>query len=265
MAQGVRLLAPAKINLGLWVLGPRPDGYHEVITVLHKIALYDELEVHPAEKLEVICDRCPSGPENLVYRAAELLSLNVKVLIKKKIPVGAGLGGGSSDAGAFLKAFGESLGRGELLKLAAQLGSDVPFFAVDEPAALARGRGEVLTPVKSRIKAWVKVLTPGFSVSTAWAYGLLRERRAYVPREEAERAAEEMVKALEKGDLRAAAQASFNSFEAPLGEVHPEILELKEKLLREGAAVAGLSGSGSAVFGLFGEPVPGSVPVIIGR
>ncbi len=265
MAEKVRLLAPAKINLGLWVLGPRPDGYHEIITVLHKIALFDEIEVFPSETLEVLCDRCPSGPENLVWRAAELLGVKVKVRIKKRIPVGAGLGGGSADAGAFLKAFGKNLGQSKLLELAARLGSDVPFFVLEEKAALARGRGEALEPLKSNLRAWVKVLTPGFPISTRWAYGLLKERKAYADPEEAEETSSRLVDALKRGDIKGVAEAFFNSFEEPISEVYPEIRALKEELLKEGALVAGLSGSGSAVFGLFREPVLGSVPVIIER
>jgi len=255
----MELRAFAKINLGLWVLGQREDGFHEVITVLHLIGLSDEIKIEPSPTLSVECDACPGGPENLAWKAAEAMGrTGVAIQIKKGIPVGGGLGGGSADAGAVMREMGVSMTHGEFMSIAARLGSDVPFFASAWTAALARGRGEIITPLKSRLRANLVLFVPCKGVDTSWAYGLLREAGAYEDRNEAESAAEKVAAATENGDLDALCRNLFNSFEGVIFGAKPRLREAKQALLAAGARAALLSGSGGVVYGIFpeNEPLP---------
>ena len=168
----LQLKSPAKINLGLFILGKREDGYHELETLFQMVSLYDTLELTALPTgIELRCDHpgVPADATNLVVRAARLLlakdaggrTLGCRIHLKKQIPVGAGLGGGSGNAGLALRGlnqlWGLGLGTPELMEIAAQLGSDVPFF-LGAPAALGRGRGERLTPLQPAKKFYVILL-----------------------------------------------------------------------------------------------------------
>ena len=180
----MQVLAPAKINLSLKILGRRPDGFHDIETFIAPISLCDELKIDKnkaAEGVEFRCDdpSVPTGDENLVVRAAKAffeaakLKASVSIELKKKIPHGAGLGGGSSDAATTLlalnKLFETNLPREALAKLGETIGSDVPFF-IFESAAMCRGRGELVAPEKLKEKLSILLLKPEFGVATAWAY-----------------------------------------------------------------------------------------------
>jgi 4-diphosphocytidyl-2-C-methyl-D-erythritol kinase len=161
--------APAKLNLELRVLGRRPDGSHEVETVIQAIDLCDRLSIRPAPESSLVTEgafEVPSGEDNLVLRAASAIGLKARFVLAKTIPPGAGLGGGSSDAGAVLRAAGG--GRHDLASIAAQLGADVPFF-LHGGSARATGRGEVLEPLEVEPR-WYALAWPGFEVSTAAVY-----------------------------------------------------------------------------------------------
>ncbi len=161
--------APAKLNLWLRVLGLRPDGSHEVDTLLQAIDLADRLSITPAPESTVVAEgdfAVPTGPENLVLRAAAESGLTARFLLHKSIPPGAGLGGGSSDAAAVLRASGRAMA--ELESVAARLGADVPFF-LRGGRALATGRGELLQPLAAE-PAWFALAWPGYEVSTAAVY-----------------------------------------------------------------------------------------------
>ncbi|CAA9273694.1 MAG: 4-diphosphocytidyl-2-C-methyl-D-erythritol kinase [uncultured Chloroflexi bacterium] len=175
------VLAPAKVNLTLEVLRRREDGFHEIRSVMQRITLCDELSVSHASDLHFECsDPALAGPDNLVYRAAALLraetgaSLGARLRLVKRIPVAAGLGGGSSDAATTLAALDVlwqlRLPRERLLALAAQLGSDVPFFLAESPCALAEGRGELLTPLPSLPPRWLVLLKPDAGISAGAVY-----------------------------------------------------------------------------------------------
>ncbi len=253
----MELRAFAKINLGLWVLGQREDGYHEVITVLHLINLSDELSISPSPTLSVECDACPGGPENLAWKAAEAIGRrDVAIRIKKGIPVGGGLGGGSADAGAVMRALRGDLSDEDLIGISARLGSDVPFFASGWTAALAREKGEKITPLGSKLRAKIVLFVPCRGVDTGWAYGLLRQEGAYEDREESGRASAEVVRAVETGDLGALSGNLFNSFERVIFRAKPRLGKAKEALVAAGATVALLSGSGGVVYGIFREDEP---------
>lgn len=252
----MKVLAPAKVNLFLRVLGKRPDGYHEILSLMQPVSLYDEIEisVSDGDGIEVASDSpdAPGGSENLAYRAASLfleragLRKRVSISVKKRIPVGAGLGGGSSDAASVIMALNGLSGSGlpdrEIMEMGAGLGSDVPFFFLKGPA-LARGRGEVLERV-SLPPLYYVLINPGFHVPTAWVYSSLRltkkgENNILLYSSEVFADREGLKKALS------------NDLEAVTIGRYPEISALKEKLAGAGASGALMSGSGPTVFGVF--------------
>ena len=249
------LTAPAKVNLCLHVLGKRPDGYHEIDSLFFQVSLHDTLSFEPAADFSLQCEGEAAGPpeENLVVRAARLLqeasgtSQGARVRLVKKIPAGAGLGGGSSDAAATLLGLNLLWNLGldvrELQELGARLGSDVPFFLAGV-AARVTGRGECVSAFAPKFRIPLLLVKPGCQVSTPWAYGAL---------------------SLTKGvgnyklpcsggpdtGLEAILSGHSNDFEMPVFRQFPEIGEVKARLLSAGAAGAVMSGSGSAVAGLF--------------
>lgn len=262
------LRAPAKVNLNLRLLGVRPDGYHQLETLFLPLPGFaDTLAVSPtgtAGGIELTCS-VPglSGPENLVakayraYGAATGFAPGLAVHLEKRIPAGAGLGGGSSDAASLLawlnrRAGERALAPDTLSALAAKLGADVPFFLLGGPA-LASGIGEVLTPVSFDMSGFSLVLVcPPVHVSTAWAY---REWDRLNPgaRFDPEKA---------RGLLTAPGEqiicpfcpgtgALQNSLETAVFPAFPALRAIKERLIREGAVAALMSGSGASLFGLF--------------
>jgi len=254
----LHLSAPAKVNLFLRVLGKRKDGYHSIETVFHAVGLFDEIRLSPAPRLRLTVNGLPSprGPGNLCWRAAELLKkrcgvrAGAHIRLRKRIPSGAGLGGGSSDAAACLAGLNRmwkpGLSRRELMRLAAKLGSDVPFFLLGSASAIGRGRGERLTPLKSRLHAYAVILKPRFSIPTGPAYRALdRMKRRASPAEGLALTSS----AVRRGDLTGL--SAFNDFEAVAARTHPEIDRLIVALRQAGAMQAFMSGSGSAVVGLF--------------
>jgi len=186
----MQVLAPAKINLSLKILGRRSDGFHEIETLIAPVTLCDEIEISKSnsKQIEFHCDdpSVPMGDDNLIVRAAKSffaatkLKSAVLIEVKKKIPHGAGLGGGSSDAASTLLAlnelFGTKLPREALAKMAETIGSDVPFFIFQSPA-LCKGRGELVTAVKLKGKLSLLLLKPAFVISTAWAYSRWQHSR----------------------------------------------------------------------------------------
>jgi len=187
----MQILAPAKINLSLKILGRRKDGFHELDTLIAPISLYDEIRIDEgrAEKgIEFCCDdpSVPQGSDNLAVRAAKAffkrtrIEPAISIELKKKIPHGAGLGGGSSDAASVLVAlnalFEAKLSREALAEMAEPIGSDVPFF-IFQSAALCKGHGEMVSPVKLRRQFSILLLKPDFAVSTGWAYSRWHDSR----------------------------------------------------------------------------------------
>jgi len=238
----LRVRALAKINLTLQVLGTRPDGYHNLRTTFQSIALGDVLTFKAAGDFRIECGdpACPADRTNLVWRAAEALwraagrvgePPGVHVRIRKRIPVQAGLGGGSSDAAAALRACASiwRLRKTVVRNVAPTLGADVPFF-LEGGTVLGVERGDLLFPLVDRPASWVVIVLPDFGVSTKDAYGWFDEGAA-------------------SGALREAS----NDLEAAVARHHPEIGLIVRDLGRAGAVRAALSGSGSAVFGLFGH------------
>jgi len=250
--------APAKINLMLDVLHKRPDGFHEVEMVMTMIDLADRLEMSEQKRDTIIITSqagyIPLDEKNLAFQAARLIKerydvrKGVHIHLDKKIPVAAGLAGGSSDAAATLRGlnrlWGLNIPKEELLKLGAELGSDVPF-CVSGGTALATGRGEVLKPIPSPPQCWVIVAKPPINVSTAEVYGRLRSDQIQV-----HPSAERMIGALEQGSFHQMCKELGNVLEEVTLKMHPEVQQLKEGMLKLGADGALMSGSGPTVFGL---------------
>jgi 4-diphosphocytidyl-2-C-methyl-D-erythritol kinase len=263
-----RLAAQAKVNLALRV-GPRePDGYHQLATIYARIDLTDDVVVRPLRRgvtIRVVRDGLPDesvGPDerNLALLAARAYMDEAQwpsgcaIDIDKRIPVGAGLGGGSADAGTVLRALDSlaprPLGVERLARIAATLGADVPFLTLDAPLALGTGRGDVIEILECPSSRWLALVLPRFSVSTAEAYGWLdadRARARPVPQPNAE----SLRRAARDWDLLA--DVATNDLQPPVAARHPVIDSYCAALQTEGARIAMMSGSGSAVFGLFTE------------
>lgn len=254
MVKILKKLAPAKINLFLRVLRKRPDGYHDIFSLMQKITLYDELTFVPRSGGIVL--KCPNSDlsvskDNLVFRAAESIlsytgcSSGIEIILIKNIPAAAGLGGGSSDAAATLSAINEicqlGLTKAVLMKLGAKLGADVPFFIFGD-SAFASGIGDQLTAWKNPLKLNIVLINPFFPLSTKLVYEslnlrLTKEQINYsIPRLSA---------------LSDITHEMHNDLETASLKMHPELTELKQLLLRHGALSAMMSGSGPTVFGIF--------------
>jgi len=254
-AVSVRVAAPAKVNFFLKILAKEESGYHQLETLYGAVDFCDEIELHRTEQGISIDVEGPSvGPdeENLAYRAASALldtaglTTGVHISLTKNIPVGAGLGGGSSDAGATLRALntllGTPLSAPELLQIAGRLGADVPFFASGAGAALAWGRGERLLPVPVASGLTVLLALPSLHIGTKEAYQHLHVPESIAP----------TILPLDMlGRTETLAELAMNDFEASVFERHPELAGIREALDEAGALTARLSGSGAALFGLF--------------
>jgi len=259
----MRVLAPAKINVFLRITGRRPDGYHLLDSLMVPISLHDEIDLEVwdvgrgarTEKntITVTCDdpTLPADETNLAYKAAALLgketgvNARIAIALRKRIPAGAGLGGGSSDAAAVLKGLNVLLSLGfnedRLRTLASQLGADVPFFIPCRPARV-QGVGEILTPLPPLPVKWFVVIVPPFGVSTRWAYRRFDELLSQT----------DAVGNFTLTNGRWPETELFvNDLERAVIPAHPLLGELKTRLLQSGAETALMSGSGSAVFGMF--------------
>jgi 4-diphosphocytidyl-2-C-methyl-D-erythritol kinase len=259
----IELKCPAKVNLFLEVLGKREDGFHEIETVMAPVGLYDSITFRKKTSgIDVRCDspEIPEGKDNLVFKAISLLAEKtgfkggVEACIKKNIPAGSGLGGGSSDAAAAFAAcnllFGLNLSRDALLSIGSDAGSDVPFFIrlLDEDTAgfsggafIGRGRGEQLEFAGELPGLWTVIVSPGFFVSTADVYGALSltgERRDI----------KIILEHIRTGDAAGIASCLSNRLED--AAENPRIKGIKDELLEAGALGALMTGSGSAVFGI---------------
>jgi 4-diphosphocytidyl-2-C-methyl-D-erythritol kinase len=253
----LHLNAYAKVNLTLDVLGERPDGYHDIESVMHTVELHDSVTLREAGAgIEVIVKdgAVPNDTRNLVVRAAQLLretfavDRGVQIELVKRIPVAAGLGGGSSDAAVTLLGLAQMwklrLDGREMRALAMKLGSDVPFF-LEGGAAVARGRGERLTLLPPLPTTWLVLARPKAEVSTAWAYRQLGQAAVSTRPNTTG-----MIDAVRREDVRDVGRFLCNVFEGVTADAHPLVGDLKSRILRGEAYGAAMSGTGPAVFGL---------------
>jgi 4-diphosphocytidyl-2-C-methyl-D-erythritol kinase len=251
------LSAPAKINWFLSITGKRNDGYHNILSLMQSIGLYDELTFEQSDGFDLISGMDIPQEENLVWKAAFALAKRAscdkgaKISLKKNIPCGAGLGGGSSDAACTLKGLNMlwklKLDSTELSSIAAEIGSDVSFF-LQGPCALIEGRGEILTPLKVLASAVLLLVKPSMSVSTAWAYA------SYDPLLKLTKKAIDiklLIQALNRQDFAFLCTLINNDLEYAVAERYPVIKDIKTGLMQSGAVLSAMTGSGSAVFGVF--------------
>ncbi|MGZ4984434.1 MAG: 4-(cytidine 5'-diphospho)-2-C-methyl-D-erythritol kinase [Chthoniobacterales bacterium] len=254
----MELHAPAKINLSFKILGRRDDGFHEIETLMAPVSLFDRLIIvrgEPDEKVEFVCDDAslPSNADNLVVQAAELFlrSTNtrtgLRIELQKNIPHGAGLGGGSSDAASVLLGLNELLAtrldEKKLAELAAEIGSDVPFF-IYRSAAMCRGRGELVTPTSLPRKLSLLLLKPGFGVPTPWAYSRWKDSKEWPDIDYSPQSFRDFT--------------FVNDLERPVFEKYLFLARLKMWLRKQPeVGVAILSGSGSTVFAVLREGANG--------
>jgi 4-diphosphocytidyl-2-C-methyl-D-erythritol kinase len=264
MSRAIVIRPSAKINLSLHVGHARPDGFHDVRTLLQSVAIFDTVTVSARPgpfRLMTRAPGVPADPTNLVWRAAELLwramgrdgePRDAHVRLDKQIPVAAGMGGGSADAAAALIALNEvwhvRKSRAELAALGAKLGSDVPFF-FHGGTAVGLGRGDELYPVDDVQRLGVVVIKPSFGVPTGDAYRWLDEDRAAGTDAGSARSS-----SVDLG-WETGAVPLQNDLQAPVARRHPAITEMVDACIREGAIGSAMTGSGSAVFGLFSESV----------
>jgi len=253
---------PAKINLGLHIHKKREDGFHELETLFQMVAWFDEMEMEGApEKVELFCDApgIPNDESNLVIKAARLLKNNfsgkcdgVKIKLQKNIPSRAGLGGGSGNAAGALLAlnilWNLKIPRDDLISMASELGSDVPFFLMS-PCAIGTGKGEILQPVENPISFYILMIYPGFPISTPWVYGNLKLKLT-----KSENNISILKNFLMRSEFAQLGAALYNDLEPVVFKRYPEILRIKNELLSSGAGGSLLSGSGSTVFGIFENP-----------
>lgn len=263
MDEYLQLEAHAKINLNLAVLGRRPDGYHEIESLMQRLRFADTLQLRKAPQIRLHCpdSDLPEDRSNLVFKAAEVfieqasslgnaIEGGVDIVLSKRIPIAAGLGGGSSDAAAVLtgmnRLFATGLHDRVMLEMAARIGSDVPFFVSGYSAVLASGRGEKIRETESLASCHIVLVNPGFVVSTRWVYenfALTSEGNQY------------NVAPKKNGRLQPSwdGRKIFNDLESVTESRFPEIGRIKKKMSNDGASAVLMSGSGPTVFGLFDE------------
>lgn len=248
----VHLRAPAKVNLRLEVLGRHEDGYHFLRTWIYPVSLWDELVLErTAGEVELQCDHPEVPKEDLSVKAARAflrefgVEAGVRIYLRKRIPVGAGLGGGSSDAAATLRGmevlFGLEVGQGKLREVARRLGADVPFFLWGE-ASLMGGIGDEQIKALPKLGIWLVLVFPGRPLSTAEVY------RRFDARLTSSRGQNKILAELPPKRWE---DFLYNALEGPAKEILPLIDDIERRLLREGAEVASMSGSGPTVFGIF--------------
>lgn len=255
--RALTLKAPAKINLTLNILGKREDGYHEIYTLMENISLFDALtffKIREGIVLKSNLSYLPQDRRNLVYQAAQLIltegkvNHGVKIILKKKIPLSSGLGGGSSDAAIALlglnRLYNLNFSLQKLHSLAEKLGSDIPFFLYQD-TALARGRGEKISPVKAFKEYWILLVTFPFRVSTSWAYRTIKmdltRKPDYI----------KLKNLKEKEDFFESLKYWRNDFEELIIQRYPHVKEALRLLTKLGAKKSSMTGSGPTVYGIF--------------
>jgi 4-diphosphocytidyl-2-C-methyl-D-erythritol kinase len=256
------LKTPAKINWTLYVLDKREDGYHNILSLMHCIDIYDTLAFEHANDIELITNMDIPAEQNLVFKAALMMreyasmKTGARIVLKKQIPLGAGLGGGSSDAACTLSGLNRiwrlGLSVEELKTIGSGLGSDVPFF-LNCPLAVAEGRGELLTPFEIDIAYTLLMVKPDVSIPTPWAYSRIDKKGDAELTKSGDKVnnIKLILDVLRRGDVRSLKSLVHNDFEDTVISAYPIIGILKKKLIEAGAIVSLMSGSGSTVFGLF--------------
>ena len=267
----MKFTSPSKINFALWVKEYRSDGYHEIETVFYENKnLVDEVEIDTSQNnlydirinfLQSELNNLIPVEKNLTYKAAKLFfeKANIKssceIKINKRIPLQAGLGGGSSNAATVLKGlnkmFSDKFTQAELLTMGNELGADVPFFIIGG-TCLAKGKGEILQPVENNLNLEVKIFKPqNISIDTKWAYDQIDAREFLHDRSYE---IKNLLLGMKTRDYKLFSKSTFNDFETVVFSYYPELMNVRNKFLKDGYSVSGLCGSGSAVYGVLIKP-----------
>ncbi|UCF42221.1 MAG: 4-(cytidine 5'-diphospho)-2-C-methyl-D-erythritol kinase [Planctomycetota bacterium] len=263
LSDGLRVLAPAKINLSLLIAGKRPDGFHEIETIMAKVDLFDEVLIQPGQKpgIELLCKGpcwAPHGEENLAYRACDMLlkkcrsQADLKITLTKNIPAGSGLGSASSDAAAILlgvnKYLGFDLPKPQLAELAPSLGSDVAFF-LGGPLAFCTGKGEKIKKLTENFNFSASLLLPTVSVSTKKVYANYNHNPTIYQNLSAQ-----INQHLAENRIDLVSKMCANMLQTSCFSLYKELFDLKARVESLGIAPLCLSGSGSAMFCIIGSP-----------
>ena len=249
----IEINSPSKINIGLNIIEKRSDGYHNIETIFYPVKLFDVIKFYKEDFDSFKCNNIKLMKEknNLIFKAKEILELkfnkkfNLKIELNKNIPIGAGMGGGSSDAASALHSinilYNLNLSKKELNDIAIKLGSDVPFF-LDPRPSYASGRGELISLIDFSINSNLLIVNPGIHISTKWAYDNIVPKKPHVK-------LSEIIK--EKIDFEEYKDIFKNDFESVVFKKFPEIESIKNDMYNIGAEFSLMTGSGSTVFGLF--------------
>ena len=249
----IEINSPSKINIGLNIIEKRSDGYHNIETIFYPVKLFDVIKFYKEDFDSFKCNNIKLMKEknNLIFKAKEILELkfnkkfNLKIELNKNIPIGAGMGGGSSDAASALHSinilYNLNLSKEELNDIAIKLGSDVPFF-LDPRPSYASGRGELISLIDFSINSNLLIVNPGIHISTKWAYDNIIPKKPHVK-------LSEIIK--EKIDFEEYKDIFKNDFESVVFKKFPEIESIKNDMYNIGAEFSLMTGSGSTVFGLF--------------
>jgi len=254
------LKAPAKINWFLYITSKRKDGYHDIYSIMQCVSLFDNIYFEPSDNLEIITNANIPVKENLVYKAAIAVRRytgvknGVRITLKKSIPIGAGLGGGSSDAGYTIRGLNQlwslNLSKRDFLKISKEIGSDVPFF-MNGNIALVKGRGEKIKELKLNKEFLLLLIKPDINISTSWAY----KRFDIINKGKRLTKVNFDIKlflwALEEEDFNFLDDLIYNDFIKVVFGEYPILSKLKEEMVKTGALLTGLSGSGPTLFGLY--------------
>ncbi len=261
--QSITLSSPAKINLRLNVLGRRSDGYHELLMLMERVSLSDEIELKVVEKgilVTVDSQEVPEGESNIAFRAIKEImayssrNVGIEVKIKKNIPVAAGMGGGSSNAATVIRGLNQllklKLPREKLMMIGAKIGADVPFFLFEAPA-IASGIGDQLRKIKKIPKMSFVIINPGFPVSTEWVYKNFT-LTGNTPKNGNGKASSDFNEVPSIFNTkRDVVKYLHNDLEEVTAKQYPVIEEIKKMLLQNGALASRMTGSGPSVFGIF--------------
>ncbi len=260
MVEDLKVMAPGKLNLYLDIIGKRPDGYHDLKMIMQSINLCDEVNITITHdrNIEIISSDkdVPTDENNIAYKAVQIFYSTcmqkfsgVKITIKKQIPVEAGMGGGSADAAAVLVGLnvieGNPVSDIKLMELAEKIGADVPF-AIKGGTCIVNGTGDIITPIKPLENIYFVIVKPAGGISTAAAYKEIDNKKVFLKDK-----FKEMTEAVESGNVNEMKKYMQNAFEVVCSA--PEVEWSKQELLAEGAEVSMMTGSGSAVFGIFSD------------
>ncbi|MEN3046177.1 MAG: 4-(cytidine 5'-diphospho)-2-C-methyl-D-erythritol kinase [Candidatus Hydrothermales bacterium] len=259
----MKVLSPSKVNFGLWILYKRSDGFHEIRSVFLPIDLCDEIEIKESELTKVVATEGPEGDQNIVFKALKVMSeelgefFSADIFIKKRIPIGGGLGGGSSNAATVIKAINEiyklNLDNEKLLSIASKVGSDVPFFILQEPA-IVMGRGDKIERLNIKFPYYFLIHYPGFKIDTGWAYSMISEFLCN-NYEVKEKNFEILVSLLKDSKFIEALSVLENDFEKVIFDKFPDYLDLISFYRKKGAIKSFLTGSGSCLVSIFEDKI----------